>query len=184
MVKVECIMPVNNDYIFATKDAQTLMGAVGLPDWARKEILNHYVKEGDINDLINLFSQFIGMANSVVENCRDSLELFCIVEKDYGPYQAEKINLPTIFGALQGIHLAENIDQNKTCHGCACRIGSLANQSPTTTCDVDYCLSGGTYGENEDKFMCHEDMENDKPTKLCRGYAQILKNRKRQVTTL
>lgn len=160
------------DYDISSKDASELLGACLLPHEFRMMLMEKYLKERGSKALANLFSQFIGMANSVVENNRESLELFLICEKGWMPYEAEKMNLPTIFGALNGIKLAQGIDQSKTCHGCACRIGSLANQSPSTTCDVDYCLQDG------DKFMCHENLDDKgNPTRKCVGFTQLKKRR-------
>lgn len=160
------------DYDITPKDANELLGAVLLPYEFRMMLMEKYLKDHGPSALANLFAQFIGMANSVIENNRDSLELFLVCEKNWLPYEAEKMNLPTIFGALNGIKLAEGIDQSKTCHGCACRIGTLANQSPSTTCDVEWCLQG------DDRFWCHEDLdEKGNPTKRCIGFQTHLKNR-------
>lgn len=158
------------DYTMSKSDANELLGAVLLPNEIRALVLTKYLEKNGAKSLVNLFSQFIGMANSVIQNNRESLELFMIVDRDYHPYQAEKINLPTLFGALNGVKLADGVDQNKTCHGCACRLGSLANQSPSTTTDVDWCMG------NDDIFMCHEDMdESGRPTRRCVGFARLKK---------
>lgn len=172
-------------YKMSKKDAEVLAGIVGMNDYGKKVVLKHYFKENGATKLINIFSQFIGLANSVIKNNQEAIETFLIIEKDYHPYQAEKINFPNLFGACQGIILSQGINQDKTCHGCACRIGTLANQSPTTTSDVDYCLSGGAYGEGGDKFYCHEDFDEEgRPTKKCIGFVQIIANRKRQLKKL
>lgn len=153
------------DYSISVADSKELLGVVLLPHDIRAKVLDKYRKEHGAEALVNLFSQFIGLANSVVANSHDAIELFLIVEADFHPYQAEKINWPTLFGALNGVKLAEGVNQEKTCHGCACRLGSLANQSPSTTCDVDWCLA------DLDKFWCHEDLDEDgKPTKKCIGF--------------
>ena len=161
------------DYDISPKAANELAGVVLLPYECRVMFMEKYLNDHGTAALANLFAQFIGMANSVIENNRDSLEVFLICEKDWTPYEAERMNLPTIFGALNGIKLAEGVDQSKTCHGCACRIGSLANQSPSTSCDVAYCL------EESAKFMCHEHMdENGNPTRKCIGFTQLRKGAK------
>jgi hypothetical protein len=159
--------PTATDYSFTKSEANELLGAVLLPHEFRELILRKYLASHGGDALVNLFSQFIGMANSVVENSRDALWTFGIIEAKMDPKTADDINYPTIFGALNGVKLAYGVDQAATCHGCACRLGSLANQSPSTTCDVDWCLQG------DDVFWCHEHMdENEKPTRRCVGFQQ------------
>ena len=120
---------------------------------------------------MELFSQFIGMANSVIENNREMLELFLITECHVHPYTAEKINLPTLFGALNGIEIAERVEESKTCTGCAFRRGTCANQSPITTIDAKDAVEGDI-----GQFMCHTDLDdNMEPTHKCIGYAQLVK---------
>lgn len=160
------------DYAMDTELAQDLAGVVQFSHDIRLEVLRSMQQRLGSDAMLALFSQFIGMANSVVANCHDALEEFLIVEKGWHPYQAEKLNFPTLFGALNGVKLAEGVNQDKTCHGCACRLGSLANQSPSTTCDVDWCLQG------DDRFYCHEDLdEQGMPTKRCIGFQTHLKKR-------
>src|SRR6185503_13705551 len=133
------LSPKAIDYELSVRDSKELLGVVLLPHEIRLKVLENYRKEHGSQALANLFSQFIGLANSVVANSHDAIELFLIVGKVEHPYQAEKMNWPTIFGALNGVKLAKGVNQEKTCHGCACRLGSLANQSPSTTCDVEWC---------------------------------------------
>ncbi|OWK35167.1 hypothetical protein FRUB_10009 [Fimbriiglobus ruber] len=90
----------------------------------------------------------------MVENNREMAELLLITEGGLSPDEAAKANLPTLFGALGGILLTEGVDQAKTCGGCAFRLGTCANQSPSTTCDADWCSHPG-----EQDFMCHEDLD-------------------------
>ena len=68
------------------------------------------------------------------------------------PQLAEKINLPTLFGALHGVVLAAGVKSDKTCGGCAFRLGTPANQSPITTGDADWYFHPG-----EGDCLCHED---------------------------
>lgn len=164
------------DYVMSKDDAQYLMGACQLPSDLRIEILNKYLEEHGQADLVNLFAQFIGLANSTVANNREMIELYLITDHDHHPETAHKINLPTIFGALSGAGLSAGIDQSKLCETCAYRLGSPPNQSPVTTCDADYCSD-----ESFLKFMCHHDLDDDgKPTKACAGYAQVMAKRKGQ----
>jgi hypothetical protein len=102
------------------------------------------------------------------------IELLLIAEGGMHPHEAERVNLPTLFGAPNGVLLAQGVDQTKTCGGCAFRLGTCANQSPSTTCDADWC-SGG-----EDHFMCHEDLdEAGNPTRKCTGFTQARRSRRK-----
>lgn len=161
------------DYSIDVDVANDLMGVVQFPHALRLEVLQAMQQKLGPDKMLALFSQFIGMANSVVFNAHDALGEFLIVDADWHPYQVAKgLNFPTLFGALNGVRLAAGVNQAKTCHGCACRLGTLANQSPTTTCDVDYCLEG------DDKFWCHEDLDDKgNPTKRCVGFQTHLKKR-------
>lgn len=155
------------DYAFDEDEARELMGAVTLPHDYRAMLLTKYAADRGTIALAELFSQFIGLANSVVANNREMAEMVLIAEGGMQPHEAEKINLPTLFGALNGVLLAQDVDQAKTCGGCAFRIGSCANQSACTTADVEWCLSG------EDQFMCHENLDDaGNPTRKCTGYTQ------------
>jgi hypothetical protein len=165
--------PINVDYNLTAHEANELSGVVLLPMDIRVTLLDQYRKSHGTDALVQLFANFIGMANSVVENSKDSLWLLGVTAAKLSDREAENINVPTLFGALNGVKLAARVDQNKTCSGCAFRLGSLANQSPSTTCDAEHCVEFG-----EDRFMCHEDMnENDQPTRVCGGFAQVEKHR-------
>lgn len=162
------------EYAFSTDDAADLKGAVLLPLDVRKQLLTMYGdKHGDAA-LVNLFAQFIGLANSVIENANESLWLLGITKGGLSEREAEQINTPTLFGALQGVELAARVDQSKTCQGCAFRLGTLANQSPSTTSDVHWCLG------DDDRFMCHEHLDaGGTPNTLCVGYQQVMKRKAR-----
>lgn len=160
------------DYAIEPRDVTWLAGAVQWPADMRREVLAKMLSESGPDHMIDLFAQFIGLANSVVANQRDALETFGIIYGDMHPYEAEKINLPTIFGALMGIRLAQYACP-ESCHGCAFRLGSLANQSPSTTADADLCGHTG-----EENFMCHEDLRDGEPTKACQGWVRLRQDRK------
>jgi hypothetical protein len=158
------------EYQFSTKDADILKVIACLPNEKRMFFLSLYLKRNGQGALINLFSQFIGLANSVVSNNRVAVENILIIEGGMHPYSAEKANLPTIFGALSGVELAEGINQKKTCGGCAFRLGACANQSFSTISDTKYCLM------EKEAFMCHEGLnDGDEPKKSCAGFAQKFK---------
>jgi hypothetical protein len=157
------------EYSFSNADANELKGMVLLPLEFRVTLLNNYRKDRGTDALVKLFANFIGMANAVVNNSLESVFLLGVLN-GLSDRDAEKINTPSLFGALQGVELANKVDQAKTCSGCAFRLGTLANQSPSTTTDAQWCTEG------EDKFMCHEHMnEQGEPTVPCGGHQQILK---------
>jgi hypothetical protein len=165
--------PCNVDYSMTVHEAEELTGIVLLPQEVRVELLKRYLAYHGTDALVQLFANFVGMANAVVENSKDSLWLLGVTVAKLSDREAESINVPSLFGALNGVKLAALVNQEKTCSGCAFRLGSLANQSPSTTCDAQYCVDVG-----EDRFMCHEDMdENGEPTRLCGGFAQIQRRR-------
>lgn len=169
--------PINIDYTMTSRDANELKGMVLLPFEFRQKLLAQYVKDRGVGALVDLFANFIGMASQVVENTREALFLFGLTELHLTHRASEDINVASLFGALQGVELANQVDQRKTCVGCAFRLGSLANQSPSTTSDAYWCVEC-----DDDRFMCHEHMdENDQPTVPCGGYVQI-QNRQRLAT--
>jgi len=160
--------PRSLTYSIAPDGAGVLMGAAGLTPEIRREILAHFAREHGEAALVALFAEFIGLANSVVANCHDALEVFGIAHLGMHPYEAEKLNLPTIFGALNGARLAHDVDPKGLCDGCAFRLGTHANQSPVTTCDAGDCSQPG-----EANFMCHENLDDSgAPTKACGGWAR------------
>jgi hypothetical protein len=155
------------DYEISVRDADELRGICGLPHEFRLMRLKQLFSKRPAAAL-ELFSQFIGLANSVVNNNRDMAELILITEGQMYSHEAEKANLPTIFGALNGISIAASVDQRKTCIGCAFRLATCANQSPVTTCDVKYVM------DCDQPFMCHLELdEHDEPVRMCAGYQQI-----------
>lgn len=156
-------------YALSLADASELAGLVLVDHDIRIQLLERYLNLHSVLELMNLFSQFVGMANSVVENGREMTEIILITEGGMWPNQAEKANLPTMFGACNGVKLAAEIDPAKTCPGCAFRLGTPANQSPCTTDDADWCGNPGASA-----FMCHEDLDDKgEPTKGCAGFAQL-----------
>jgi hypothetical protein len=158
------------DYQLTDAEADSLKGVVQLPYDIRHEVLTHYAKDRGHDALASLFAQFIGMANSVIANNREMAEMMLITEGNMLPQNAEKINLPTLFGALQGVALANSTKQAGLCSGCAYRLGAAANQSPPTTSDAEYCVQEGN------DFNCHEKLdERGNPTKLCIGHARATK---------
>jgi hypothetical protein len=164
----------SREYTLTREQAMTLGGAAGLSRDIRKMIFEKIAKDEGVAALADLFAQFMGLANSVVENNRQALELFGLCHLGMEPWEAEKLNLPTIFGACNGAAISQGIEQDGLCHGCAFRLGSAANQSPSTTCDADFCAHPG-----EQPFMCHEDMiDAEPPSKACAGFSRLRAVRK------
>lgn len=161
-----------DSYSLTTKQADYLSGLAGLPPEIRMEGL--LKSNFDLEQLAAMISALIGIGNRLSETCRESCEMVLITEGGMHPDTAEKINLPTLFGALRGVELAQGVDSSNLCHGCAFRLGSVANQSPSTTIDAGDCVGdGGGSGH----FYCHADVAEDgEPTKACAGYAQQVRD--------
>lgn len=163
------------EYALTEDQASWLAGAVRLTPEMRHEVLSAMLEREGPQAIVSAFAGFIGLANSVAENCRDFAEMAGIIHGDMHPYQAEKLNCPTIFGALMGVRLAKHGCEG-ACSGCAFRLGTAANQSPATTCDADWAGHPG-----EQHFMCHEELdEKGQPTKICQGWIRLRLARKRE----
>lgn len=162
------------EYHLTENDASWLASMVQMPPDIRREALAAYTAQNGLNRLLNLFTQFIGMANAVVMSAHEAIEIFGIVEGGHHPH-ASNWNLPTITGACNGAILADGIIQHGLCGGCAFRLGTLANQSPITTCDADWC---GHLGE--EPFLCHEVPAGEEPSKACVGFARLRARRRRE----
>lgn len=162
------------EYALTEDQASWLAGLVQFPQEMRAEVLSAMLEREGPQAIVSAFAGFIGLANSVAENCADWLWLAGMVHGDLSAYEAEKINCPTIFGALMGVRLAKHGCKD-ACAGCAFRLGSPANQSPSTTDDADWCGHPG-----EQPFMCHEDLDaKGQPTKICQGWLRLRQERKR-----
>lgn len=163
------------DYSMLRRDALWLSGTVMLPIDIRRLSLERYVETHGHDAMLEAFAQFMGLASSVAANAAAMCSMQRILDGTEYPDQPEsRVNLPTPFGALQGVLLAGEVDSSLTCETCAFRLGSVANQSPITTADADYCSHPG-----ETPFMCHEGVdEREDPTKACAGFAQLRAKRK------
>lgn len=156
------------DYEIRPDLASLLYGVATMPFEERVLALGAIGHKYGARELLELFAQFIGLANSVAENAKEHAQDLLIVMGGVHPHTAEKINMPCVLGALNGLHLVEGIDTATVCHGCAFRKGAIANQCWSTTMEAEQCTTPG-----EANFMCHEDMDElGKPTKGCRGFAQ------------
>lgn len=163
----------SRQYSLTREDAVDLGGMSSMPVDLREEVIIGLMKRRGQKAVIRMFANFMGLANSVVANMRDAIEVYAIVEGDMHPHSAEQLNLPDIFGACNGAGLTDRIDQSKLCDTCAFRLGTIANQCAPTTCDADYCAHPG-----ERPFLCHEHEEGEEPSKACAGFAQLRARRK------
>lgn len=161
-------------YDLSLEDAEWLKGVVTVPASIRREVITQWVAEIGADRLPGIFAEFVALAASAIDNAREMVELVLITEGGMHPHTAEKVNLPTLFGALNGIALAHGVDESKLCGGCAFRLGTPANQSPCTTIDAETTIEPG-----EVIFMCHEDVDaRGQPTKACAGFAQARRSAK------
>ncbi|HGO9838641.1 hypothetical protein [Pseudomonas aeruginosa] len=157
------------DYQISAADAHELAGAVLLPADLRRQVLEKMAAQRNLAAMLDLFAQVLGMANAVAENCRAMVELI-LIERGEHPHTAEQANLPTMFGALQGVVLAATVDPRGTCAGCAYRLGTPANTSPVTTSDAIYCR------QELSRFYCHADLDDQgNPVRTCVGHAKAMK---------
>ncbi|MFJ9451483.1 hypothetical protein [Herbaspirillum sp. NPDC101397] len=162
-------MPTFTDYKLSRPQAEFVQAVALMPADLRAVLVEDYAARHGIASIAALFVEFVGLANSVARNCAQMSESL-LIENGMHPHTAEKINLPTIFGAAAGALLALPIKQRGTCQGCAYRRGTPANQSPVTTCDADHAVD-----ELVD-FMCHEKLDaGGRPVRVCAGHAQRVK---------
>lgn len=160
-------MPANCEYSMTRDDAIELAGIAQFDLAMRREALTGYLQRNGSQRLVELLAQFIGMANSVAENCAEMSDQVLIEECGVHPDKFTSVNLPTIIGACQGVQIASKCDPKGACHGCAYRLGSIANQSPITTCDAEFMA------HDRKGFMCHAHLdEQGEPTKVCVGHAK------------
>lgn len=157
-----------NDYAISISHTAELRRIVSEPADARRQALKELAVQLGHDSFVDLFAQFIGLANQVADNAREHAQAMLVTEGGVHPYTAEKINMPSLVGALQGVQLADGIDTASLCHGCAFRLGSIANTCDPTTSDADWCSQ-----PNERPFMCHAYMDAaGEPTQACKGFAQ------------
>lgn len=160
-------MPENTEYSMSPDDALLIAG-IGQHDLgARRTMVKAVMAQHGPEKLVELLAQFIGMANSVAANCAEMSDTVLINECGVHPDKFDSVNLPTIFGACQGVQLAYKCDPAGACHGCAYRLGSIANQSPITTSDAEFMA------HDHKGFMCHAELdERGEPLRVCVGHAK------------
>ncbi|OPB16753.1 hypothetical protein BFW91_01320 [Pseudomonas fluorescens] len=163
-------MPANCEYSMSRSDAQDLVGIAQLDLPMRRQALTKYLQLNGSQRLVEFMAQLIGMANSVASNCAEMSDQVLIIECGVHPDKFTGVNLPTIIGACQGVMIANKCDPAGACHGCAYRLGSIANQSPITTCDAEFMA------HDPKGFLCHAHLDGDgEPTKVCVGHAKAAK---------
>ncbi|WP_150296404.1 hypothetical protein [Pseudomonas extremaustralis] len=151
-------------------DASNLAGMAHLDLAGRRSALEAYLQIHGQRRLVEFTPQLIGMANSVAENCAEMSDQVLIEECGVHPDKFTSVNLPTLIGACQGVMIASKCDPAGACHGCAYRLGSIANQSPITTCDAEFMA------HDRKGFMCHAHLDAEgEPTKVCVGHAKAAK---------
>lgn len=138
---------------------------------ASREDRIRLLRTGSPDELAAMLSALLDLVEQVETNAHEWVGTILVAEGALHPHRVDNINLPTLLGALNGIQLAAQVDQRGTCHGCAYRLGSIANQCLSTTLDADYM---GRNGEGD--FYCHEKLDNrGEPVKLCVGHAKVNK---------
>ncbi|MBF8652022.1 hypothetical protein IRZ81_14585 [Pseudomonas putida] len=160
-------MPENTEYSMSPDDAMLIagIGQHGLD--ARRTMVKDVMTRHGPERLVELLAQLIGMANSVAANCAEMSDTVLINECGVHPDKFDSVNLPTIFGACQGVKIAHKCDAAGACHGCAYRLGSIANQSPITTSDAEFMA------HDRKGFMCHAELdERGEPLRVCVGHAK------------
>lgn len=160
-------MPENTEYSMSPDDALLIagIGQHGLD--LRRTMVRQVLEQHGTERLVEMLAQFIGMANSVVANCAEMSDMVLIHECGVHPDKFDSVNLPTIFGACQGVKIASKCDPAGACHGCAYRLGSIANQSPITTSDAEFMA------HDRKGFMCHAEVdERGEPLRVCVGHAK------------
>jgi len=163
-------MPANTEYSMSWNDASNLAGIAQLDLVMRREALTCYLQRNGSQRLVEFMAQLIGMANSVAANCAEMSDQVLITECGVHPDKFTSVNLPTIIGACQGVMIASKCDPAGACHGCAYRLGSIANQSPITTCDAEFMA------HDQKGFMCHAHLDAEgEPAKVCVGHAKAAK---------
>jgi hypothetical protein len=156
--------PVRASYVLSDDQARQLSAMVASSGLDRTALMASYLQQHGQEAILSLLAEFIALACSVTDNCREMAEHLLTLEGVH-PHTAEKINMPTLLGALAGVVLANQVDPKGACHGCAFRLGSVANQCPSTTLDAQWCQT------DVHQFMCHARgvLPDGTPTKRCVG---------------
>ncbi|WP_456292117.1 hypothetical protein [Pseudomonas sp. AK106] len=161
-------MPANTEYNMAPTVALDLARIVQSDLAHRVELLTTFMHLRGEKSLTETFGPFIGLANSVADNRAEMSDLVLIDECGVHPDKFKSVNMPTILGAFQGVALASGCEPAGHC--CACRFGSIVNQSPIATTDAAYVVF------NSEGLMRHAYIEDaGEPTRVCVGHATACK---------
>ncbi|PZS93756.1 hypothetical protein [Stenotrophomonas maltophilia] len=148
--------------------AKELRAIAAVPMDLRRPALRRLAAKIGNAAMVDLFGEFIGLANQVAFNACEQAKDLLVLQGHVWPHEAERINMPCILGALNGIALSASVAPGPLCGGCAFRAGTVANQCLPTTEDADYCSTPG-----ERPFLCHEAVdEHGNAISACRGFAQ------------
>ncbi|MBN5074425.1 hypothetical protein JY427_02035 [Stenotrophomonas maltophilia] len=148
--------------------ARELRAIAAVPMDLRRPALRRLAARIGTRAMADLFGEFIGLANQVACNACEQAKDLLVLQGHVWPHEAERVNMPCILGALNGIALAAGIDPGPLCGGCAFRAGTVANQCLPTTEDADYCCTPG-----ESPFLCHQAVdEHGNAISACPGFAQ------------
>lgn len=157
-------LPANLPYALSDKQSMRLSAMVAVSKSERIELMASYLQAHGQAALLQLLAEFFGLAVSVAENCHQhAIDL--LTQEGMHPYEAEKVNMPSLLGALNGVTLANQVNPKGACHGCAFRLGSIANQCHSTTLDAQWCQT------DVHRFMCHARgvLPDGTPTVRCVG---------------
>lgn len=153
-------------YAFSDDELKQIGAWVLLPHEMRMELMEKFFAGKDPQAIMSMFSNFIDLAHTTVENCEEQAWSCAVGIWGADPNEADKLNMPSLAGAITGVKLSQGVEPNHLCHGCAYRRGSVANTCMVTTFDAAWC-----HGEFDQPFMCHENIKDDEePTQKCRGF--------------
>jgi hypothetical protein len=141
----------------------------------RLEILLRYAVQEGAEALLELFADMTELSEQVIDNGKQHAIDTLIQETDLHPYSAEKLNYPSLKGALVGLKQADRVPKHareRVCMGCAYRAGTVANQCFDTQQDTDLVL------ESAKNFLCHArgtDEATGEPMRPCIGHVYAAK---------
>ena len=117
-------------YDLPKEAVRVLAAASVMPGPDRRQLLDKAAREHSAETVLSWFAEFMGLANSVAHNNRACIERFAVSDLGLPPADAERINLPTVLGALMGADLARDSAAAGRCGGCAYHI--------STACSIDH----------------------------------------------
>ena len=165
---------INAKYALSRKDSEYLASVTLMPSDMRLELLRRYRKKNGQDALLKLFVEFIGLANSVEHNVYKRIQSIAVEYLNMPTVDAERLNLPTILGALDGSGIAVDNPTKGMCGGCAFRRGSTANECLSTVLDALESVRN-----KDQRFMCHgKGFSDGKATRLCAGFSATIRDQR------